>query len=589
MSLILKLFLLSGTGKKMYPQFLESLFKSRVKSFEEEKEALELEIQIHKVLLYGASAGSKLAIPSGQDGVVYDESKQSMEFVGENNDDVGAALLGSGAIAPTEDDLGKAAALVVELRNKLHQIIGRAALPLTQSVLEGVENEVKELQDPRSPNVNTLRLAKINKIAQLVSRRQRTMDILEKVQQQSDRYSSLIGGNEKIRLNHPFGQDEIDTLLEPFGNLIEDDMHDFEGPGSAARFIITDDQIISYDFRESDNNVFCRVDVQGEIDLLGEGPGLIGGVPALWAGGTDFDLWRQYGYRSHPQGIVNKPFFKDAELQCAPYAVMLLTRARRDAVQATLTVYGNEYYQLGDVVYVNSRDMLYYVTSVSHSFAYDSGTFTTTLELRYGHPLGEYIPTPLDVIGKNLIKNYRNFNTQFTMRKTSSSANGVHLGTVVFSHNAPENEDSEKAMLSGTYGAWNLMTLKNALLRASPHLNNGDYPKVEIRGYVTSSDTDEAKEALKIRMEAVKDWLMKPVSGYEEDEAIELHEDLDAIPSSSIVPFRFDEEDDPVDVQELTENNLAACRVPKEETWNVLDPGPNKVISNVVEILLVFR
>lgn len=179
---------------------------------------------------------------------------------------------------------------------------------------------------------------------------------------------------------------QLSTLLEPFGNLIEDDFNDFLGPGSSRRFIIYDDQIISYDFKESDANVYCRVDVTGQQDLLGESPGIVGNVPILWAGATDFDLWKQYGWRS--EQAVSKPFFKNAELQCAPYALMLLARQKRDVVRATLTVTGNEYYQLGDVVYINAKDMLYYVYGVSQNFSY-SGTFATTLDLRYGHPLGE--------------------------------------------------------------------------------------------------------------------------------------------------------------------------------------------------------
>ena len=131
----------------------------------------------------------------------------------------------------------------------------------------------------------------------------------------------------------------------------------------------------------------------------------------------------------HPKGmefgwIVDQfkqfPFLKDAKDQCAPYALFLLARARRDVVQGTITVPGNEYYQLGDVIYINSRDMLFYVWSIKHNFSYDGGQFTTTLECRYGHTLGEYIPTPLDVIGKQMIREQEKFNRVLITRETAA-------------------------------------------------------------------------------------------------------------------------------------------------------------------------
>jgi hypothetical protein len=129
------------------------------------------------------------------------------------------------------------------------------------------------------------------------------------------------------------------------------------GPGSSKRFIIYDDQIISYNFSENAENVVCRVDVNGEQDLIGEGPGTIGNIPVLWAGATDFDLWRQYGYNA--DGGVSRPYFSDAETQCAPYALSLLNKNRRNIIQGSITIIGNEYYRLGDVVYLNTQDMLF--------------------------------------------------------------------------------------------------------------------------------------------------------------------------------------------------------------------------------------
>ena len=112
------------------------------------------------------------------------------------------------------------------------------------------------------------------------------------------------------------GTDVIkDVLLEPFGNLLEDDFNDFLGPGSASRFIIKDDSVISYDFKESDKNMYCRVDVTGHEDLIGGSNGTVADVPVIWAGATDFDLWKQYGWRA--EQAISKPFFKElSNLSC---------------------------------------------------------------------------------------------------------------------------------------------------------------------------------------------------------------------------------------------------------------------------------
>ena len=69
--------------------------------------------------------------------------------------------------------------------------------------------------------------------------------------------------------------------------------------------------------------------------------------------------------------------------------------------KASLSVVGNEFYQPGDVVYVRSKGLLYYISSVSHNFTYGQ-SFVTRLTLIYGHAPGSYLPSPLDVIGQQL-------------------------------------------------------------------------------------------------------------------------------------------------------------------------------------------
>tara|TARA_R110002020_G_scaffold50716_9_gene143341 strand:+ start:35939 stop:41308 length:5370 start_codon:yes stop_codon:yes gene_type:complete len=191
-----------------------------------------------------------------------------------------------------------------------------------------------------------------------------------------------------------------------FDHLIEDDTKNLLGPGSGKRFIINDDTIISANLSESPPD-FTRVNVTGDAPIIGDAFKQAFQGVAFWAGGTDFDLWRQYGYKPRDFDL---PFANDAEMQCRPYAVLELQKQRTKVNKGTVTVVGNEYYQPGDTIYLSYKGLLYYVTAVSHRFTIGS-SFTTTLTLEYGHPPGDYLPSPLDVIGQQYVGNplYENF------------------------------------------------------------------------------------------------------------------------------------------------------------------------------------
>ena len=282
---------------------------------------------------------------------------------------------------------------------------------------------------------------------------------------------------------------------------------------------------------------------------------------------------------------------------------MLLAVQRKDVVRATLVVPGNEYYQLGDVVYVNSRDMLYYVYGISHSFSY-SGSFQTTLDLRYGHPLGEFIPTPLDVIGKNLIKNQRKFNETFMFRSTSNVDTGRCVGTVLFKlpdgASTTTTKDVKRTMLQGDIGVANLLELKNALLRINIHRDSQTFKEVEIRGFIRN-DNKTDRERVQKRMEAVKEWLGRPASIDSDGEEVKLNESIYIPISASIIKdFDFGSADsaDPVLIPKDKTTDLKEKhkgRTPSEESYNLMiDPTDSDGESNVaefntIEIIITFE
>jgi hypothetical protein len=334
----------------------------------------------------------------------------------------------------------------------------------------------------------------ITRIAQLVSERSQLMKTLSRALTQNIEIASISGSDGNISFNKvSFNVNNLPEGL--YNKLIEDDTKDLLGHMSAGRFVIKDENIISSNFSEKVTQIMTNCTITGTAPLVGDNGG-INGVPIYTAFGVDFDLWRQYGWRG--EKTIHKPFFSNADYQCAPYAVMLLSRQRANIVTGDITVFGNEFYQLGDVVYVTHRQMLYYVSKIQHNFNYESGLFSTTLSLQYGHPVGQYIPTPLDVIGKLQITSGTSQGS-FRVRREPPRTDDL-LGTVVF------DKDSED-LFSGKYARRNFNQLSNAAIMAQTVINKKD-PKNSARVYCMTFFGDETTQHN--RAAEVGNWFLNP-------------------------------------------------------------------------------
>jgi hypothetical protein len=307
----------------------------------------------------------------------------------------------------------------------------------------------------------------ISDIASLVSRRSSLLRTLERV----------IENMVEIRTQTSDGS--VDTVLSSLNKsnfklqIYEDDTKDYLGFNSRSRFIIKDEHIISYDFKEQPPEM-TTVTINGSEKIMGSASQMGDAMGTRYVAlGADFDMWRQYGWRN--ERTVEVPFFTSAEMQCAPYAVMLLSRQRKNVITGNVTVFGNEFYQLGDVVYLNDRRLLYYVDGVSHNFRYGE-MFTTTLKLKYGHPVGEYIPTPLDVIGKMSILG-TSAQTSFRMSRGLPNNNEL-LGVIQFDK---DNDD----MLDNTFGEKNYSVLKSSAIKARTSII-GENETISSRVYLVS-------------------------------------------------------------------------------------------------------
>ena len=294
------------------------------------------------------------------------------------------------------------------------------------------------------------------------------------------------------------------TLYE---HLIDDDTKNLLGPGSGRRFIINDEDIRSMSFSENPPN-FTRIDVFGQSSLIDDSiKSSYGGENLMfWAGATDFDLWRQYGYTTK---TLNVPFSNSAEYSSKPLALMHLMMQRVRIYSGTVEVAGNEYYQPGDTVYIPSKGLLFYVTSVSHGVTVGT-SFDTTLVLEYGHAPGIYLPTPLDVIGEQYNKSFLRQGSFINRRTNIGDDNYRALepdSAIIFPAIVNINKNNVDILLSykgNQVAFYNMITdLSTGILSGNRYLF--------IRGFLEDNTRSDLLDDIRNRINIVKGLFMNPV------------------------------------------------------------------------------
>lgn len=521
-TLLEQMLLLNRTGGiKLFPDFLTSLFQSREDGLFYEIKIIEWKIRMNAALL-GATTDSAIAdLVRGQVGSTF-------YFVTDSSR-ADAAVKAEKALNPIEK---RGLQEAVKLVNSTSQLIdseglfsAHAQLSLQRTLIDSAEKsnigneqayttalknvaaltgmQRRSFPEYEKAKVGVLKNGQSNpasdiariitEIQSLISERSKLLRSYEKILEQSIEVGTL---SEDKQSSVSITTTNVDDL--PRGvleKLIEDDRRDYLGHMSGDRFIIKDESIFDCSFTEAPPEMtICTV--QGSAPIVGEA-GSMAGLPVFTAYGVDFDLWRQYGFRADK--TIDKPFFSSADYQCAPYAVMLLSRQRKNVITGSVTLVGNEFYQLGDVVYVAHRQMLYYVTKITHSFSYNGGDFKTTLELKYGHPPGQYIPTPLDVIGKMQITK-GNSQGSYRIRRETPQLDAL-IGTVVFE--PPDSID----FFAGKHAKRNYEQLVNALTIAQTEIDKTK-PKTSPRIYCMAFFGESSLQ--QERCEMVQSWFNKP-------------------------------------------------------------------------------
>lgn len=542
------------TGIQIFPTYLESLFVNMVKGLSDRIEILEDEIRIRAAVLgfiTDAKASQKL---SGK--ISPNSSASTTAFAFVTSEQTG--LLGSKDLRIlidqanpdlTDDRISHGLqALNVQLRGFQtttvnFDVVQRVALVNETSFGNGVSQDdinskvfqigVRLQQKTGQPAPTPSSLISATNLNDNRGRSQ--LDVLNVTEQiskfLSERQSVLKqltnavkNLNEGISLNS--GKESGRTVLLPFLNkqkqfpeilehMIEDEDYDDLGEKSGKRYIIKEHQIISLRIEERPPP-FTTVEVTG---LFGEGiageEGLAtdGGNAISTAWAVDFDMWRMYGFRSSQ--TFPAPFLSNPDSQCAPYAVFQLNLARKNIFQGTVTIAGNEFIQPGEVYYLEDRDLLFYAESVSHHFQY-GGSYTTTIELKYGRNPGEYIPTILDIIGKGLYTNKHQ--ADLIRHNRHGQANGdVPIAVLVFD-NQPISEgeissDSLSNLVGGSYGDQNRKNLANILLALGGVLTPtqfGKVAKMEVRVYEDSLNNIKADTKLIDTANAIQSYIKNP-------------------------------------------------------------------------------
>ena len=405
------------------------------------------------------------------------------------------------------------------------------------------------------------------------------------------------GSNKTARtLTTPFlnRKTEIPQFLE---HMIEQEDEDDIGNNSGRRFVITADRIVSLTISENPPP-YTMVTVKG---LFGEG---FADAPSSFntnndgnvitsAFAVDYDMWYQYGFKA--SRTIEAPFFSDPDSQCAPFAVSTLLEARKNILRGSVEISGyNEFYQPGDVVYIEDRGLLFYVREVAHNFNY--GKLSTTLDLTYGHSPGEYIPTMLDVVGK-ILYNARGFSGRFRSERFEMLGSARSLGALAFVQSFLNDEDGDifarignsdplELLLSGRYGNRNKNILSNILFSVSGGLNHVSFrrqrARIKIVYFKTASSLDSEMQDI---CYSIKDWLINPEQNT--PNGLSLIKFDDGTGKSQPKTFGLNEEDIIIEEIDLTDSTQQLRRriFPRQTDLVINTQGPSSAAISLGRML----
>jgi len=159
-------------------------------------------------------------------------------------------------------------------------------------------------------------------------------------------------------------------------------------------YIIDPMSIIGWTFVETDEELVTLLFATTEEDFIGSTKAEKAGRDMAYY--QDNALVIKYGMRIY---TVSDPLIRAAKGQPNPkvnpdvyyYAKSLIRRINADRLNGSVTITGRAEIVPDHPVYIPDRNMIYYVSSVQHSFEWEN-TFTTTLNLQYGRKPWDIMP-----------------------------------------------------------------------------------------------------------------------------------------------------------------------------------------------------
>jgi hypothetical protein len=594
-------------GIKIFPEYLESLFFNKIKGLTEHLSITEDLIRVHAAVL-GKITDNQINVMLGHNSKLL-TSESSGEF---GNIHLSALMIQDSP--DLQEDLASkglselSSILTSSLNSKVSfDVAERASLVNKSDVFKvndfnvgerikkvGERLRAKTQQDPPTlqsmlstdKRVTSLSgrsqsdiLKVTNDIARLIANRQITIKSLaNSTKNLTDGLAANDGdsGSAESILLPNLNRDSSKAFPEILEHMIEDETVDDLGAGSGNRYVVKDSQVISLDVTvAAPEHTIVQVDGLLDVGLVQLPPGLelnsgigSGGNAMASAFAVDYDMWRMFGFRSAQ--AVKAPYFSNPHTQCAPFAVFLLNLARKKILRGSASLVGSEFYQPGEVYYVEDRDLLFYAESISQSYTY-GGTVRTSAVFTYGHNPGEYIPTQLDIIGKALYANRHSANLIRQVRHERPD-NSTHIATVI--HDTTKyvtGDDGDlESLVGGVYGNQNRKALANAALTLTGVLTKNATNKdvsVEVRIYY-NSDTNiglPISDSLLVVAGGVKRWLRNPskVSLFgEEDTGILTFED--EVDQEQEVP----EDIINIEVVDLNKDKTDETRSPSSSAWS---------------------
>jgi len=528
------MYLKKALNVQIFPQFIEDMFKSQLDTLQERIEILEDQIRLDCAMLgYNNDADAKIFILNYNPDDGLKKISGGFDFI--SNQQTGlvsdiSLIIKSANIDQINQNLAQSTrslftnAQRFTIINKALSTYGLTSAGFSinnvdsfnkDTYISTLVNRIQTKSGQRVPTDNYIftpsnGVTKYNDLKQ-VDVFKITQELISKVSERSEAarmfYSTIKNTIEYKSLDNdsstsnklitPSGYNNS-HIPEVFEHMIEDESYDDLGPGSGSRYIIKRSQIINMSISENHPD-FTMFQVSGVMNQFASKANPAGletfpdnGNAMVTAVAIDYDLWRNYGFiNSAP---VTVPFLSDPNTQCAPYASLCLSRSRKQILSGNLSIAGNEFMQPGEVVFIEDRNLLFYVESVSHNFQY-GGRFETSLTLTYGHSPGEYIPTTTDIVGKLLYKN-RDVGGTNIQRQTSSQ-NESNLGILIRSNisnsvidNGKENTKTNSDILNQ-----NSQTISNILYEANAYIlqnnANGSYlnANLELRIYYNNTYT----------------------------------------------------------------------------------------------------